>query len=88
MNEQPDTSTLKWCHLRSNRLTKDFFGGVVVGIGMGAMLTTYVIDKMYTGGDTHYFSDGLLIAPWLIFFGAWFADKAAGSRENESPSSK
>lgn len=88
MSEPSTTSTLKWYHLRSNRLTKDFFGGVVAGIGMGAMLTTYVIDKMYTGGDTHYFSDGLLIAPWLIFFGGFFADKAARARENESPSSK
>lgn len=88
MNEQPDASTLKWFHMRSNRLTKDFFGGTVAGIGMGAMLTTYVIDKMYNGGDTHYFSDGLLIAPLLILFGSWFADKAARARRNESASSK
>lgn len=88
MNKPSDASTLKWYHMRSNRLTKEFFGGVVAGIGMGAMLTTYVIDKMYNGGDTHYFSNGLLIAPMLIFFGSWFADKAARARESESPSSK
>lgn len=87
MNEPSDSATLKWYHMRRTRLTPEYFGGLLAGTGLGAILTTSVLRKVDNDPEI-YFSEVMLIAFPLIGIGAWMAQKAQSARWNESASSK
>lgn len=75
MNRELETPKLKWYHMRRTRLTAEYCGGLLAGMGGGAMLANYAIAKLYDLPDSMA-PEIYFVAPLLIVVGTSLAEAA------------
>jgi len=75
MNHNAEAPAPEWYKMRRIQLTREYCGGIFVGMGVGAMIANYAIAKLYDLPDTMV-PEIYFVAPLLIVVGSSLAEAA------------